>query len=108
MSNHLDYDNENKYQYNEYFFEKYEDIQSNFFYLIAKSMGISQESIEEMYSGYTAYNKKNERKTNLDFLSSEKKQFIDYIENKYKFKSTYTINNTYNNLKNNEIKKKKN
>ena len=108
LSNHLDYDNVNKYQYNEYFFEKYEDIQSNFFYLIAKSMGISQESIEEMYSGYTAYNKKNERKTNLDFLSSEKKQFIDYIENKYKFKSTYTISSTYNNLKNNEIQKKKN
>ena len=61
-----------------------------------------------MYSGYTAYNKKNERKTNLDFLSSEKKQFIDYIENKYKFKSTYTISSTYNNLKNNEIQKKKN
>ena len=96
LNNHLDYTNENKYQYNEYFFEKYTEIQSDFFYYLSSSIGINQNQLEKLFNNYTVYSKDKHKKCKLNFLKDDKIKFLNYIEDKYKLKATYNISNTYN------------
>ena len=85
------------------FFEIYDDIQTNFFDIIAKKLGVSTEDIQ--YS-YDSYNKEIIVDGNsISFLNSEKKQFYQYIVETRKNDKMNSINQVKNKNNNNNIKR---
>lgn len=108
INNHILYNSEQKYNYNEKFINKYVDIQDNFFFELSKSLKCSQEQIEEFYNDYNSVIKQgqtNIKNYTLNFLEQEKKDYLTEREIALNNIAAPTIRSISTNFLENNIKK---
>ncbi len=97
LNNHLKYDEQEKYEYNEEFINKYIEIQDNFFYQLSKCLNCSQESIEEMFLEYRSNIKLDDgniaKNYSLEFLDEQKISYLNERAESLKSEATSSIKN---------------
>lgn len=79
INNHILYDSDKKYSYNEHFINTYLDIQDNFFFELSNIINCSQEELENSYNNYNSYIQVGEtvvKNYNLTFLSKDKVNYL--------------------------------
>lgn len=97
LNNHLDYSNKERLNDNKLFFEKYTDIQNNFFYYLAKIINVQQNDIELLYDSYTSKVKDSNdiisNNYSLEWLNNEKSEYLEERQNDLSLMATYSIKN---------------
>ena len=79
------------------FYNTYGKIQTDFFQLIANSLGVKVEDIQEAYNSYN--NKVVVKLDNVTILNSEQKEYYDYILTTRKSDKMNSINYVFENYK---------
>lgn len=95
LSSHNHYNDSNLYEYNEVFFEKYLNIQDNFFHELSKVTGYSEEEIINSYNNYSGYEYK------LKFVDENRKNYLESRKDYLYSHSTSTVRECYNTLSKN-------
>lgn len=99
LNNHLDYSNSSRLNDNKLFFERYVDIQNNFFYYLSKTVNVQQQDIELLYNNYTSKVKDSNdiiaNNYSLDWLSNDKLEYLEERQNDLCLMVTYSIRNIF-------------
>jgi len=81
LDSHLNYTSTDKYNDNKNFMKKYIEIQNNFFHYISSDMRYSQEDLDTLFNEYGTLNSSKQSNYSLNFLTSDKKEFIEQFLN---------------------------
>lgn len=108
INNHILYNSPEKYNYNQYFMNKYIEIQDNFFFELSKSVNLSQNELEYLYNSYTSVINKGEsnvKNYSLEFLGQDKINYLKEREEAFSMVAAPTIRNVNDSFLEKEIKK---
>ena len=101
INNHIEYNDNNKLNYNEYFINSYMEIQTAFFSEISKSLGCNEDDLFEQFSNYAALVKDGDEINNncdLNFVSSDKIEYLNERQEALKGEAAPSVYNIYKSL----------